>query len=326
MAALTSRAERSSNAEFSVIICAYTLDRWDILSEAVTSVRTQTLPPREIILVIDDNQDLLRRCQTELEVTLVLANRHPGGLSGGRRTGAEEASAAILAFLDDDAIAEPRWLAKLSEAYGDPAALGAGGRVDPLWTKAPPCWLPPEFNWIIGCTYDGMPTCAGRIRNPIGANMSMRAEVLARTGSFAPALGRANRGARVSGTADETEFCIRAARLHPGGYWAYAPEARVRHAVPPERATWRYFVRRCRLEGTAKAILTGLTGPRAGLASERAYSRSVLPRAIARELRWAIRGHPEAALRAATIVTGVAITVFAYGEQWGRARWRAARA
>jgi hypothetical protein len=167
-----------------------------------------------------------------------------------------------------------------------------------------------------------MPIRDGRIRNPIGANMSMRAAVLARTGSFEPSLARLDRGTSVSGTAEETEFCIRAARLHPGSYWAYRPGARVRHAVPAERTTWRYFVRRCRLEAAAKAVLTGLTGPREGLESERVYVRSVLPRAIARELLSATRGDPIGLLRAATIAGGLSITAVSYAEQRARLQLR----
>jgi GT2 family glycosyltransferase len=311
---------RRDPVDVSVIICAYTLDRWCILSEAVAAVRDQTLPTREIILVIDGNEALLRRCQAELPGATVLANRYPGGLSGGRRTGAEHASSPILAFLDDDAVADRGWLSELVSAYADPDVLGVGGRVDPRWELAPPRWLPPEFNWIVGCTYAGMPEHAGRIRNPIGANMSIRADVLERAGAFAAALGRSNRGRAVAGTADETEFCIRATAMYPGGYWAYRPAALVRHAVPPSRTTWRYFMARCRLEGTAKAILTGLTGAEEGLASERAYMRSVLPRALARELRSAIHGERIAVLRAATIICGLLFTATAYAR--GRVRER----
>src|SRR5207244_97714 len=124
-------------------------------------------------------------------------------------------------------------------------------------------------------------------------------------------LGRLEVGTTVSGTADETEFCIRAERLHPGGYWAYRPDARVRHVVSAQRGTWAYFVRRCRLEGAAKAVLTGLAGTREGLASERRYVRSVLPRAVVRELAAArVR-------RAGAIVAGLAITTWSYAH--GRA-------
>lgn len=45
-----------------------------------------------------------------------------------------------------------------------------------------PVWFPCEFDWVVGCTYAGMDVRSGRIRNPIGANMSIRADVIARAG------------------------------------------------------------------------------------------------------------------------------------------------
>ena len=141
--------------------------------------------------------------------------------------------------------------------------------------------------------YAGMQTRDGRIRNPIGANMSLRADVLHRAGGFTSDLGRRKLGFSVSGRAriggkaescEETEFCIRAARLYPGGYWAYRPGARVRHAVPAQRTTWKYFVHRCLVEGTAKAVLANLAGSKDGLRAESRYVREVLPRAVANDL------------------------------------------
>jgi glycosyltransferase involved in cell wall biosynthesis len=309
--------------DFSVIICAFTAKRWDALVRAVASVRDQTLEPREIIVVIDGNEELQRRAGAELEGAIVTANVHGPGLCGGRQTGGERAQGAILAFLDDDAIADSDWLEQLGLAYADPNVLGAGGLVEPMWLGRTPRWLPAELNWVVGCTYAGLPQDAGRIRNPIGANMSMRSEVLRTTGSFEPQLSRTNRGTTVSGTCDETEFCIRASRRHPGGYWVFRPRARVLHAVPPERTTWRYFVRRCRVEGASKAILTGIAGQGDSLRSERAYARSVLPRAVARELGSALRGHYAGVLRAGAIVGGLLFTGVAYAEGRARARWPA---
>lgn len=306
----------SANCEgrtFSVVICAYTMERWDDLLRAVESVRRQTRPPLEIIVVIDGNEQLRGRAALELSDLAVLPNVQGAGLSGGRGTGAAAARGAIVAFLDDDAIADPNWLEELGRAYDDPHALGAGGSVEPLWTQPPPRWFPTEFNWVVGCSYTGIAHKNGRMRNPIGTNMSVRAEVLRRTGGFADELARLNRGSAMSGTAEETEFSIRAARLHPGGYWAYRPLARVHHVVPPQRATWAYFVDRCRVEGSAKAILSGLTGSDEGLRSERAYVRSVLPRSVARELASALRGRADGLAKAAAIAGGLAVTTFAYG-------------
>ncbi|WP_256806142.1 MULTISPECIES: glycosyltransferase family 2 protein [unclassified Bradyrhizobium] len=307
--------------EASVVICAHTLDRWDELTRAVQSVRNQTRAPREIVVVVDNNDALRERAARELAGVTVLANAKQAGLSGGRMTGAEYITAPVIAFLDDDAAADPHWLEELLEAYKDPAALGAGGPVEPLWQAPPPPWFPGEFRWVVGCTYTGMHVQDGRIRNPIGANMSVRADVLRRAGGFTSELGRRKLGFSVSGRAriggkaescEETEFCIRATRLHPGGYWAYRLGARVHHAVPAQRTTWKYFVHRCLVEGTAKAVLTGLAGSKDGLGAEGRYVRDVLPRAVASDLRAAMRGKVGAARRAGAIVAGFALTAFAY--------------
>ena len=306
----------------SIVICAHTIDRWNDLKLAVASVRSQMPPPREIIVVVDNNEELRERAARTIAGATVLANEGPAGLSGARMTGATHAGGAVIAFLDDDAAAEPGWLAALLDAYRDPAVLGAGGPVEPLWQAPPPSWFPDEFLWVVGCTYAGMHVHEGRIRNPVGANMSVRAEVLRGAGGFTSDLGRRKLGFSVSGKAriggkaescEETEFCIRTASLYPGDYWAYCSGARVRHCVPAQRTTWRYFVHRCLVEGTAKAVLSGLAGPsNNGLGTEGRYVREVLTRALARNLLAAIRGDARTLGRAGAIVAGLALTVFAY--------------
>jgi len=307
----------SGSDTISVIICAHTLDRWATLCAAVASVAAQTRPALETLVVIDGNDELERRARLELAVVEVLRNAHGAGLSGARQTGADRARGSILAFLDDDAVACANWLEALAAAYADPLVLGAGGLIEPSWQRSEPAWFPAEFNWVIGCTYAGMPSETARVRNPIGANMSMRAEVLAAAGGFDSRFGRAPGAKPLSGTAEETEFSIRAARANPGHHWIYEPRARVRHDVPAQRGTMRYFARRCVVEGTAKASLTAVAGADDGLRSERAYVRSVLPRALTRELGRGIRGDRRGFARAGAIVAGLTITTAAYV----RARW-----
>jgi hypothetical protein len=151
--------------------------------------------------------------------------------------------------------------------------------------------------------------------------MSVRADVLRGAGGFTSALGRRKLGFSVSGrsaiggkaeSCEETEFCIRAARRYPGGYWAYRPGARVHHAVPAQRASWKYFVQRCLVEGTAKAVLTDLAGFRDGLEAEGRYVREVLPRAVMSNLAAAMRGEVGDARRAGAIIAGFVLTAFAY--------------
>ena len=70
---------------FSVIICAYTLDRWNDLLAAIASVQTQSLPALEIIVVIDHNPDLLSWLRRSADSRVaVIPNAQTQGLSGAR--------------------------------------------------------------------------------------------------------------------------------------------------------------------------------------------------------------------------------------------------
>jgi glucosyl-dolichyl phosphate glucuronosyltransferase len=306
-------SSNGGHADASVIICAYTLDRWDDLLNAVRSVGEQTVRPRETTVVVDNNPELLAQAGSRLSDVRVLPNDQAPGLCGARNTGASWSSGSVLVFLDDDAVACREWLEQHLLAYSDPSVLGVGGRVTPIWRSEPPGWLAPELYWVVGCSYTGLPVKPAAIRNPIGANMSMRADVYARAGGFEADLGRLDVGGRaVTGSADETEFCIRASQHFPDGRWVYRPDASIQHVVTPSRATWRYFVERCQLEGGSKAVLVGLRGGRSGLSSERRYVTRVLPRGFLRELLAAVRGEADGLRRAGAIAAGLAITGATY--------------
>jgi glucosyl-dolichyl phosphate glucuronosyltransferase len=302
----------NNTLEATIIICAYTAERWDDLRAAIEPLRVQTRRPKETILVIDHNEDLLQRAREAFPDVKVVANTNGRGASGGRNTGYELSTGDVLVFLDDDTIAESTWLENLLRPLKDEAVLGTGGDLQPLWQSAKPTWFTSEFNWVVGCSHTGMPTVESPIRNPICANMSVRKQVFERAGGFEQALSRLDNGGVVTGTAEETEFCIRALRASPGSSWVLAPDARVLHIVPSSRTSWAFYRQRCRLEGASKAILTELAGTQDGLSSERAYVTSVLPRAVFRELRAAIRGDRHGLSRAVSIIAGVGFTATAY--------------
>ena len=89
----------------------------------------------------------------------------------------------------------------------------------------------------------------------------------------------------------------------------------------PQRATWSYFVRRCTVEGTAKAQLAHFVGAAAGLQSERHYVATVLPRAVLRDLAAGVRRQPDGFRRAAAITIGLAITTAAYARGLLTIKW-----
>ncbi|HEX2508067.1 MAG TPA: glycosyltransferase family 2 protein [Miltoncostaeaceae bacterium] len=257
----------------SVIVCAHTEERWPVLAEAVEAVVAQS--PLELLLVIDHNDGLLERARVEWpEPVRVMPNMETRGLSGARNTGVRHARGDIVVFLDDDAVPEPGWLRGHAEAYASPDVMGAGGTVTPRWATPRPGWIPEEFLWVMGCSYRGIPPGDAVVRNPIGANMSFRREVVTGVGGFASDLGRVG---KTPLGCEETDLSIRAYSAFPGQTVRMVPEARVSHLVPEGRTTWRYFRSRCWSEGLSKAVMTGRVGSDDGLASERTYVTRTLP-------------------------------------------------
>lgn len=294
----------------SVVICAYSLDRWMDLVEAVASLRQQAGVAPETIVVIDHNEALYERATSRLQGVRVIQNRHQQGLSGARNSGVEAATGEIVAFLDDDALAEPDWLDRLRDGYRDSEIQGVGGMVIPRWAGGrKPRWFPAEFGWVVGCSYVGQPKTAAAVRNLIGANMSYRRQALLDVGGFREGIGRIGR--RPLGC-EETELSIRVLNHYPGSRVLYDPAVRVEHRVPRSRQTLHYFFERCYAEGLSKALVATLAGASSGLSSERTYTFRTLPRGVLRGLRAGLRGDLAGFARALAIGAGLATTTIGY--------------
>jgi glycosyltransferase involved in cell wall biosynthesis len=253
-----------------------------------------------VLVVVDHNDSLQADLRTSLpdEVEIV-ANEHARGLSSARNTAIARSRGDYIVFIDDDAIAHPHWLAGLLAAFDDPGVIGAGGQAHPLWESAAPRWLPPEFLWVVGCSYSGQPT-TGDVRNPLGCNMAFRADLFQHAGMFNPAIGRL--GSLPLGC-EETEFCLRAARAVPDARIALVRGAEIDHHVPAARGTARYLLRRCYFEGISKALVRRLGDDRS-LDTERTYLRHALPARLKVSARRALRGQVAAGLGPVAAVLG----------------------
>ncbi len=299
-----------NTVDVSVIICAYSNERWQDLVDAVESLHQQVALPREIIVVIDHNPDLFKCASTSLTGTIVIENSEPRGLSGARNSGIALAQGTFVAFLDDDATAEPDWLLQLYRLCANPKILGVGGSVVPRWVGEPPTWFPEEFYWVIGCSYRGLPRSLSPVRNPYGGCNCMRRDIFAEVGGFRNGLGRI--GNRPLG-GEETELSIRARQRWPQHIFLYEPKAKIHHRVSASRTTLRYFLARCYSEGLSKTAIASIVGAKNGLAAERSYTLITLPRGIARGLSDTfIRHDLSGLLRACAIVLGLFATVTGY--------------
>ena len=134
-------------------------------------------------------------------------------LAAARNAGVAAAESEVVAFVDD-AVAERNWLATLAAPYADPQVLGVGGQVKPVWQTGRPNWFPPEFDWVVGCSYRGMPTQRSQVRNFNGAIMSMRRRLLVESGGFDAGLSRIG---TLSLSFEEREICARLQRRYLDG-------------------------------------------------------------------------------------------------------------
>jgi GT2 family glycosyltransferase len=296
----------------SVVIACYTEDRWSLLAAAVESALQQTLPAAEVVVVVDHNPALATRVEKRWPSVRVVPNDYGRGASGARNTGASRVSTDVVAFLDDDAVAEPTWLERLVVHLEDPSVVGVGGGVMPAWERGRPTWFPDEFGWVIGVSYPGLPESVGEVRNVWAENMAVRRTRFDEVGGFRLNFGKV--GSHSS--PEDTDLCIRMAA--DGGRWLYVPDARVAHHVPVGRSTLGFFFRRCFQEGTGKAALSDLSEADA-LTSERRYTREVLPRAVTHNILLTVRRKRiEPAVQAALITAGLVTT--AAGFAWQKAR------
>ncbi|MFD3929079.1 glycosyltransferase family 2 protein [Streptomyces sp. NPDC058614] len=311
-----------SEHDISVVVCVYTEDRWEDILAAVSSVAAQSLPALETLLVVDHNAALLERLAREYKETdgvRVLANAGPRGLSAGRNTGIAAARGGIIAFLDDDAVAERDWLRYFASGYDDPLVMAVGGRTMPIWASGRrPAWFPEEFDWVVGCTYRGLPPGRVQVRNVLGGNASFRRTAFDAAGGFATGIGRD--GDKRPLGCEETELCIRLTRARPDAILLIDDRAVIHHRVPEAREHFAYFRTRAYAEGLSKALVARSVGADKGLESERRYTTRVLPAGVARGLRDAVLARPGGAGRAGAIVAGVLTAAGGYALGSIRAR------
>ena len=271
----------------SAVVCAHSRDRSQDLHEAVASLLQQTHAELEIIVVVDGDRELHRdvvAAHSGTESVRAVLLEENVGISGARNAGVAEAHGDVIAFIDDDAVADLGWIERLVETYERCDAVSVGGKVLPVWLSGKPDHLPGELYWLVGATHDGFAEeRVAEIRNTFGPNMSFRREVFEKVGGFNESLGFSRRGTSYV-QAEEPEFALRM-RSALGRGMVYNPEAVVYHKIPESKARVRTLLRRAFYQGYSKAWLARHDVSGDPIATERAYLRTLLLKVVPARLR-----------------------------------------
>ena len=252
-------------ALISAIICTHNRDNY--LGSAIDSLLAQDFPGSFEVVVVDNASKDNTREVVEARLPnpkLEYVYEPITGLSVARNTGAKTASAEILAYLDDDAVASSQWLRVLYEAYQSNNKLAiAGGKVTLIWPEDinPPKWLSVELSGNLGyydlgnsVVYIDQPGLT-----PRGLNYSIRRIFLEQIGGFDINLGRVGNKLLSNEELYTTELALK-----QGWLVAYLPEALVAHNVAPERVKPSWFIERGWWQGVSECYREQLTG-KAGL-------------------------------------------------------------
>lgn len=282
----------NDDPKISVIICVYTEKRLLDIKEAVQSVIGQSISPYEIVVSVDHNDKLFDILRNELPTNIkIVKSEGIKGLSEARNVGIRFSSGDIVAFIDDDAVADRNWLLNLTLPFKNNEVMAVGGKAIPLWPNDKrPDWFPEELDWVVGCTYKGLPiqvTPDGLtlIRNVPGCNMAFLKDVFYRVGFWNPQIGSIGQSLKGG---EEAEICLRIKNLLPNSLIALQSSALISHKVPSNRATLKWLWKDSYDQGRCKAKLVKLAKFQnvKTLSAENSYIRFLIIKSFPSRLRY----------------------------------------
>lgn len=205
-----------------VVIC--TRSRPGLLQSCLEGVANLRPLPDEVIVVDNSPGDEeTRRLALEHSARYIVEPIQ--GLSRARNRGMAESRCDIIAYLDDDAVPEQRWLAYLIEPFADPQIAAVTGGI----VSAGESLMPAEADRVRSLTNEDPKwfEIAGFGGLGIGANMAFRKSACLGSSIFDLRLGR---GVPLGGGEESLAFVTLLAR----GYRAiYVPEGAVFHEWKP---------------------------------------------------------------------------------------------
>lgn len=242
----------------SVAICTY--NRASLLPRVLDSVASQTLAKDRFEIVIVDNGSTDRTPEVvaaaQVKDSRIRYVVEPeAGIAHARNRALREARGDYLAFIDDDAWADPKWLDNLLAPLQSvrPIPECVVGPVSLVWEGERPQWFPARFESLL-CRYDmgAEPRFLDAGGYLLTTNSLFHRETLLTLGGMRTDLG--HRRKALIGGEDNDIFN----RLVANAYRVYyQPEARVYHPVPKERQTRRFLLRRLFWDGASQPLIDG---------------------------------------------------------------------
>jgi glycosyltransferase involved in cell wall biosynthesis len=210
------------------------------------------------VIVVDNSPAALSARQTCAAFTSGMAITYVEeprtGLSFARNRGLEAATAEIVAFIDDDAEADPGWVEALTAAFCRVQArpIAVGGPVHPLWHSRRPKWLPPAFLSTLSLVDYGPEARALAFPEEFlaGCNFAFGTSFLREAGGFDPALGR-----RAGTLLSNEDIAVLSRVVAAGGRVLYEPGAAVLHHIPRDRVRFGWFLRRMYFQGRSDVLM-----------------------------------------------------------------------
>jgi GT2 family glycosyltransferase len=234
--------EETSSDPITVVVC--TASRPAQLARCLGSVVPQLFDHDELIVVDNSPSGSARRVAVRADARWVHETR-PGS-SWARNRGYREGSHELIAYIDDDCVADRRWLAALRQPFAVSAVEGVtAGVVANQVDLAVPLVLDDRYPYLRGWTRAAYRGSTGTPDSPYdawrigtGASMAWRRATLESLGGFDPALGAGT----AMGSGDDLDLFRRA--LDAGATLMYEPQALVYHDHPETvRALRRTLIR-----------------------------------------------------------------------------------
>ncbi len=269
-----------------VAICTY---RRMGVAATLASLAKLALPFNTTIrIIVADNdrepsaQVTVAQAAAEHGLNVTYLHAPAQNISIARNACLDAATGDFLAFVDDDEIVSPEWLAELLTRQRDTLAPIVLGPVRAVYRSDYPAWV------VLGDFHSTKPTVTnGAITTGYAGNVLMTRDAFTNQ-RFREDLG-------VSG-GEDTEFFARLARA--GARIAYAENAVAFEAVPPERATLRWLLKRRYRFGQTHALMLREAGAPLQKNKIKAYAKAFYCYAIAcvcilfplKRRQWLLRG------------------------------------